>query len=69
MGIKGLGPARVITRCDDCRKGEHDNYDDNILLVIIRESGSNRFVKRAYICGEHYTMYLEDGYEITEVEK
>ncbi len=51
-------------QCCDCRDGEHDNLDDDVLLVTFRDPESNRIVKRGYLCGEHRTMYLDDGYEI-----
>lgn len=52
-----------IKRCADCRNGEHENYDNNIKLVYIRDG--NRICKRAYLCQEHRNMYFMDGYSVT----
>jgi hypothetical protein len=56
-------------RCADCRDGEHDNYDDDVRLVVVRNPDTNRLVKRAYMCKEHRTMYGDevsgDGYDVT----
>lgn len=49
-------------RCSDCRDGEHDNLDEDVKLVIVREPETGRMVKRAYLCGEHREMYSSDGY-------
>jgi hypothetical protein len=50
--------------CSDCRDGEHDNYDEDIHLVIVREPDNGKMLKRAYLCGEHISMYLDDGYKV-----
>jgi len=51
-------------QCFECRDGEHDNYDDNVELVTIKDPDTKKIVKRGYLCGEHQTMYLDDGYEL-----
>ena len=51
-------------QCADCRDGEHDNYDDNVRLTILRDSDRNRIVKRSYMCDSHREMYAYDGYEL-----
>lgn len=67
-------------QCADCRDGEHDNYDDDVRLVVVHETSESpqktygpvyvpaakRIVRRAYMCGAHREMYAEDGYLITE---
>lgn len=56
------------SRCADCRDGEHENYDDNIQLVIVRDPDQPRgFVKRAYMCKTHREQYLDDGYTLKRV--
>ena len=54
-----------MKHCCDCRAGEHDNYDDDVALTTVREPDTGRLVKRAYLCGHHYTMYADDGYLLT----
>ena len=51
-------------RCADCRDGEHENYDEKIELVVVRDPETKRFIKRAWLCKEHRDMYSNDGYEI-----
>lgn len=50
-------------QCLDCLDGEHENYDDDVVLVTVRDPDNPvRSLKRSYMCGDHRTMYLEDGY-------
>ena len=49
-------------RCCDCRDGEHENYDENIELVYVKNQDTNKFIKRGWLCREHRQMYEEDGY-------
>lgn len=55
-----------MRHCADCRDSEHDNYDDNVKLVILRDPDTNHLVKRSYMCKQHRIMYCEDGYEVIE---
>ncbi len=50
--------------CNDCKDGEHENYDNNLELVIVRDPETKRWVKRAWLCKEHRDMYGADGYEV-----
>jgi hypothetical protein len=50
--------------CADCRDGEHENYDDDVKLVMVKAPDERQFLKRAYMCGEHRDMYEGDGYEV-----
>lgn len=53
-------------QCADCRDGEHENYDDDVVLVTVRDPYKpGRLVKRSYMCGDHRTMYLDDGYVLS----
>lgn len=54
-----------IRRCCDCRDGEHDNYDDDVKLTIVREPDEKGFLKRGYLCENHRVMYEDDGYLLT----
>jgi hypothetical protein len=53
-----------MKHCADCRAGEHDNYDDNVRLVIVRDPDNGQ-MKRAYLCESHRVMYRDDGYAVT----
>lgn len=52
--------------CSDCRDGEHDNYDDDVRFVTVRDPDQRgRFVKRAYLCSQHRQAYTDDGYDLS----
>ena len=53
-------------RCADCRSGEHENYDDDVMLVVVRDPDTKKLVRRSYMCGEHRGAYLDDGYELLD---
>jgi hypothetical protein len=49
-------------RCADCRDGEHENYDDDVRLVYVKDPETGKIVRRAYICAGHRQAYHDDGY-------
>ena len=51
----------MAKRCTECRKGEHENYDDNLDFVVVRDPDSGRLLGRWWLCEEHRTMYENDG--------
>jgi len=51
-------------RCSECRNGEHDDYDDDIRLVYVRDPESNKIILRANLCNEHREMFASDGYQV-----
>ena len=51
-----------MKQCADCRDGEHDNYDDNVELVYVKEPDTGKIVKRSYMCSHHQQAYMDDGY-------
>lgn len=56
----------MTKQCAECRDGEHDNLSDDVQLAIIRDPDTGQILKRAYICDEHWSQYLDDGYTITK---
>lgn len=56
--------------CTDCRDGEHENYDDDIDFVIVRDPDAKGggFVKKGYMCASHIEMYESDGFEVKSVQ-
>jgi len=63
MANEGITDVR---QCADCRDGEHENYDDDIQLVVVRDPDNRgRYVKRAWLCKLHRSIYENDGYEVT----
>lgn len=57
---------KTIKQCADCRDGEHDNIDDDVSLARVIDPETGKMVKRAYLCGAHWTQYADDGYEMKE---
>lgn len=51
-------------QCADCRNGEHENYDDDVKLVMVRDPETGKLAKRAYLCREHRQAYEDDGYTV-----
>jgi hypothetical protein len=51
-------------QCADCRNGEHENYDDNIVLTIVRDPDTKKIIRRAYMCSQHRILWNDDGYEV-----
>jgi hypothetical protein len=51
-------------RCFECRLGEHDNYDDDVRLVVVRDPETKKIVRRGYLCGDHRDCWRTDGYEV-----
>ena len=49
-------------QCADCRDGEHENYDNDVRLVYVKDPDTNKMVKRSYMCDLHRRMYEDDGY-------
>lgn len=54
-------------RCCECRKGEHENLDDNLKKVEVRNPDTRGFVLRGWVCGEHREAFESDGYEISPI--
>lgn len=55
----------MAKQCADCRDGEHDNYDDDVMLVYVKDPETGKMRKRSYMCESHRQMYSDDGYEVT----
>jgi hypothetical protein len=51
-------------QCADCRDGDHENYDDDVVLVFVRDPETKKLHKRSYMCHEHRCAYRDDGYEV-----
>ena len=54
----------MVSECCDCREGEHDNYEDDVQYVIVRDPDTGYLHRKAYLCEEHREMYASDGYKI-----
>jgi hypothetical protein len=54
-----------MTKCADCRDGEHENYSPEVDFVIVGDPTSNELIKKAWMCTDHQEMYLMDGYTVS----
>ena len=59
------GHTYEVGRCFECREGEHDDMDDDIRLVLVRDPETNHIYRRGYLCGEHRGQFRDDGYTVT----
>jgi len=57
-----------MRRCKDCQNGEHDNYEEDIKLVYVRDLETKKIIRHCYMCREHRTMYADDGYEVNIIK-
>ena len=57
----------MARQCAECRDGEHENYDDKVRLVLVRDPVTKKFQKRAYLCDTHVEMYQDDGLEVIDI--
>lgn len=55
-----------MPKCCECRKGEHEDYDNHVSLCMVRDPESGKLILRGYICGEHFSAFRDDGYDVTE---
>lgn len=54
-----------MRHCAECRDGEHDNYDDDIRLSVVRDPDTGKRVKQSNLCEHHREAYRQDGYDVT----
>jgi len=50
--------------CAECRNGEHEDYDDNIKLVVCIDPDGQEPPYRAKLCQAHREVRLDDGYDV-----
>jgi len=53
--------------CFECRGGEHEDYDDDIKMVVVIDPETKKIYRRGKMCGEHRCMYEDDGYTVKEI--
>lgn len=53
-----------LKRCCECADGEHENYDNDIKYVVVKDPDTGKVVVRGNMCSEHRSMYDSDGYII-----
>ncbi len=62
-------PPFVLKWCHDCKLGNDDwevidNYDEDVVLTTVKDPDKRGFVKRALMCGDHFDMYDQLGYDL-----
>lgn len=55
----------MIRPCCACNQGEQGNYTDEVNFRTVREPETGKFILRGYLCSDHESMYLDDGYLVT----
>ncbi len=53
-----------IKQCCECHDGEHENYDNDVRLVTVRNPDTNLLIRRGYHCKEHRKAAENDGYTV-----
>lgn len=56
-------------QCQECKDGEHDNYDEDVQLVVVRDPQTQKTHRRCYMCKDHRIMYDMDGYDVNVIER
>ena len=51
--------------CLECFNGEHDNYDEDIILASVINPDDGKYWGRGYLCLEHRQALKDDGYRVT----
>jgi hypothetical protein len=64
-GRKGMTATRK-RECCECRDGEHETLSDDVRLYVVREPSTGRMIRRGYLCAEHVSTNLDDGYTVEE---
>jgi hypothetical protein len=61
---KESGMSLTNRECFECAEGEHQNYDANVRLFKIYDPDTNKVIRSCFLCGQHQTTRLEDGYKL-----
>ena len=64
MATDGNGNEYTPGKCFECRKGEHEDFDNQIAMCRITDPDTGKQITRGNLCGEHQHMYLADGYAL-----
>lgn len=62
MATNSNGEQYTPGKCFECRGGEHEDYDDDVQMVYIRDPSTKKVITRGRMCSEHRCMYGDDGY-------
>jgi hypothetical protein len=54
----------MSAKCYECRAGDHEDYDDDVAKVTVRDPDGGR-PKVGFLCGEHRAAARDDGMEVS----
>jgi hypothetical protein len=53
-------------QCCECQDGEHENYNDDVRYVVIRDPDTKKIYRSGYICMDHIYSLEDLGYKVKE---
>jgi phenylacetate-coenzyme A ligase PaaK-like adenylate-forming protein len=62
MATNANGEQYTPGKCFECRKGEHEDYDDDVQHYDIIDPKTNKRINCGRLCSTHVDMFLMDGY-------
>jgi len=70
MAIDANGKEYTPGKCYECRAGEHEDEDDDIMMCSVIDNITGKVLKRVRLCAAHRfdNRWIWEGYhvEITE---
>jgi len=60
---RSLAEIEGAPRCCDCRNSEHENFDEDVRMTIVRDG--RHIIRRGFICHAHRETYEDDGFDTT----
>jgi phenylacetate-coenzyme A ligase PaaK-like adenylate-forming protein len=62
MATNGNGDKYTPGKCFECRKSEHEDYDDQVQHCDIIDPATGKRINCGRLCAAHQDMYISDGY-------
>ena len=54
-----------MKQCHFCKEGEHENYDNDIKLIVLLDPETHKRVQPpTWACSEHRQSFEDDGYKV-----
>ena len=60
--MKADGSTYEEGRCFECRNGEHEDFDDDVRMTLVRDPDTHKVYRRGYLCSEHRGVFESDGF-------
>ena len=61
------GEKYIPGKCFECKRGEHEDEDENYTKVLVRDPNTHKIYGRGFVCAHHFSILEEDGYLITKL--